>query len=261
MFYRSGSITLAALLCLPTCLYAQWFELQDPETGIECGLINAENVRLVIADPGSSLILVNGADRELVNTFVNDLAEVFIEGEPVGFLEFARDADDRRRVFWVTEIGSLYRLETNGEPVETEIFPEEVAGDCDPCLFWDNEADCTLSQDADGDGLSDDEERDVLGTDPFDADSDSDGVLDGEEVDLHGTDPLDVDTDNDGVSDGDEIIVFDTDPLEAQSRDGGLARGLVSGLCGLGAGGSALASLTLGLVSFRRRRCLRRWRR
>ena len=193
MFYRSGSITLAALLCLPTCLYAQWFELQDPETGIECGLINAENVRLVIADPGSSLILVNGADRELVNTFVNDLAEVFIEGEPVGFLEFARDADDRRRVFWVTDIGSLYRLETNGEPMETEIFPEEVAGDCDPCLFWDNEADCVIT--------------------PFDDSSDGNGT------------------------------------------------GLLAGLCGLGAGGSALASVTLGLVTFRGRRCLRRWRR
>src|SRR4051794_24879513 len=43
--------------------------------------------------------------------------------------------------------------------------------------------------DADGDGLSDEEEAD-LGTDPADADSDGDGVSDGAEVDA-GTDPLD----------------------------------------------------------------------
>jgi hypothetical protein len=43
--------------------------------------------------------------------------------------------------------------------------------------------------DADGDGLSDEEEAD-LGTDPADADRDGDGVSDGAEVDA-GTDPLD----------------------------------------------------------------------
>ncbi|MHC4065684.1 MAG: hypothetical protein ACYSUI_14470 [Planctomycetota bacterium] len=135
-----------AFLVLPLPLHAQWFGLEDPDTGIECGVINAENVRLVISDPDSTLILVSGADRVLVNTFVDDDSNVFIESEQVGFLEFARDANDRRRVFWVTDIGSLYRLETNGEPVATDFFPEEVEGSCDPCpLLWDNDADCRLN--------------------------------------------------------------------------------------------------------------------
>lgn len=43
--------------------------------------------------------------------------------------------------------------------------------------------------DADGDGLSDDEEED-LGTDPDNADTDGDGINDGDEVDC-GSDPTD----------------------------------------------------------------------
>ncbi len=45
--------------------------------------------------------------------------------------------------------------------------------------------------DADGDGLSDFDERTVHGTDPFAADSDGDGLSDSDEL-SHGTDPLDV---------------------------------------------------------------------
>ena len=54
--------------------------------------------------------------------------------------------------------------------------------------------------DADGDGLSYDEEI-ALGTDPLDPDTDGDGISDGDEVGM-GTDPLDDDTDDDGIIDG-----------------------------------------------------------
>ncbi len=63
----------------------------------------------------------------------------------------------------------------------------------------DNEAD------SDGDGLSDQQEMLVYGTDPDRADTDSDGLSDGDEVWIYGTDPLNADTDGDGVSDGDEV--------------------------------------------------------
>ena len=122
--------------------YGQWFDLTDPQTNTVCGLVNAENVVMVISDPDSSLMLVNGNDRVLANTLVNDVAEVFIDDSPVGAIEFATDRTGRRRVFWVTEIGSLYRLTPNGEPVATETFPEEVVGGCDPCEYWDITADC-----------------------------------------------------------------------------------------------------------------------
>ena len=58
----------------------------------------------------------------------------------------------------------------------------------EPCA---TPADMTGSrQDSDGDGLYDDDETDIYGTDPTKADTDGDGVDDGQEV-YDGTDPLD----------------------------------------------------------------------
>ena len=49
-------------------------------------------------------------------------------------------------------------------------------------------------------------------------DSDGDGLSDRNEVNLHGTDPFDWDTDGDGVSDGDEIEAG-TDPNSVPDPD------------------------------------------
>lgn len=57
--------------------------------------------------------------------------------------------------------------------------------------------------DTDGDGLSDERERE-LGTDPEQADTDGDGIPDGEELELE-TDPNAADTDGDGIPDGEEL--------------------------------------------------------
>lgn len=59
-------------------------------------------------------------------------------------------------------------------------------------------------KDTDGDGLSDDEEKD-LGTDHNKTDSDNDGLFDREEVKVYKTDPKDPDTDGDGMVDGQEV--------------------------------------------------------
>lgn len=73
------------------------------------------------------------------------------------------------------------------------------------------------SADSDGDGLTDDEETNIYGTDPSIADSDGDGIDDGNEVAYWGSDwgsdddgdgiinLLDADSDNDGIKDGAEI--------------------------------------------------------
>lgn len=66
--------------------------------------------------------------------------------------------------------------------------------------------------DSDGDGLSDWDEQNVYGTDPYNADPDGDTVPDGEEL-SYGTDPWNWDTDGGGVSDGEEIYWQGTDPL------------------------------------------------
>ncbi|NNC87914.1 MAG: hypothetical protein HKN82_05575 [Akkermansiaceae bacterium] len=68
--------------------------------------------------------------------------------------------------------------------------------------------------DSDGDGLSDQDEIRIHGTDPNNPDTDGDGLLDGQEVNDTGTDPLNPDTDGDGCDDGAELN-GGTDPLDA----------------------------------------------
>ncbi|NQW20107.1 MAG: thrombospondin type 3 repeat-containing protein [Chloroflexi bacterium] len=81
----------------------------------------------------------------------------------------------------------------------------------------DNDCDGLIDEDftaidSDQDGLSDFEEFNVFGTDPFNTDTDGDTFSDSEEI-LAGTDPLDpysvpgtpvIDTDGDGIADGDD---------------------------------------------------------
>jgi len=72
-----------------------------------------------------------------------------------------------------------------------------------------------FSDDADGDGLTNAEERDA-GTDPRLADSDRDGLPDSAELDA-GTDPLKADFYGVGTKDGLEIM-RGTDPLDPESK-------------------------------------------
>lgn len=72
-------------------------------------------------------------------------------------------------------------------------------------------------QDTDGDGIGDDDEFLVTGTDPNNPDSDGDSLVDGVEVDSH-MNPLDPDMDKDGVSDGQEVQQG-TDPFFPEQSD------------------------------------------
>ena len=100
-----------------------------------------------------------------------------------------------------------------------------------------------IRRDSDGDGLFDDEEINVLGTDPLNVDSDGDGLVDGSGglvpvselpggIDMdsdnfvdgeqdYGTSPTSADSDGDGVPDGDEISLYGIDPTASNLGDVG----------------------------------------
>lgn len=85
--------------------------------------------------------------------------------------------------------------------------------------------------DADSDGLYDDDEYNVYGTDAYNWDSDGDGKSDGEEVYV-GTDPtvwdheaVSADTDGDGLYDLDEAEIYGTDSYAWDSDGDGRSDG------------------------------------
>lgn len=75
-----------------------------------------------------------------------------------------------------------------------------------------------MGNDSDQDGLTNDDEVNVHGTDPGNPDSDNDGLTDGDEVNVHGTNPLAGDSDGDQMPDGFEIEFG----LAANTNDAGL---------------------------------------
>lgn len=103
----------------------------------------------------------------------------------------------------VTPADGFYPID---EPMTTRSMPKSIAEiDCQIDFYW--------QIDSDGDGLSDCQEIEIYGTDPFNPDSDGDGLSDWEEIYIWGTDPLNPDTDGDGYLDGEEVKAG-YDPLD-----------------------------------------------
>lgn len=81
-------------------------------------------------------------------------------------------------------------------------------------IRWEKKA---TELDTDNDGLTDDDEVNVYGTDPTLADTDGDTLSDGDEINIFGTDPLLTDSDADGMPDEFEIA----NALKATENDAG----------------------------------------
>ena len=99
-------------------------------------------------------------------------------------------------------------------------------GDTGTLLDWElNIYGTEINIDRDGDGLTNNDEINIHGTDPDDIDTDDDQINDGDEINIYGTNPLSIDTDNDNLEDGREILVNGTDPLDDDTDDDGLLDG------------------------------------
>lgn len=109
-----------------------------------------------------------------------------------------------------------------GVVVDTDDDDDGICNDADPCpsnfgevgdpcddgnQYTENDvlqSDCSClgdEFDTDGDGITDNEEVNIYGTDPLQDDTDGDGLTDGAEINQSGTNPLEEDTDGDGCSD------------------------------------------------------------
>lgn len=82
------------------------------------------------------------------------------------------------------------------------------------------------SQDSDNDGLTDGEEIALYNTNPLAADTDGDLLSDLAEVRRHGTSPRRADTDRDMLSDNEELARTGTDPLEPDTDGDGIIDGV-----------------------------------
>ncbi len=111
----------------------------------ECGIVNAVSaetglpIQLVILTETAELMIVSRTDTILSFTQVDLANQVFDDGVPRGFVEFADDGDGFRTVWWVSLDGSVVLV----DPFTAEIFagtdfPEDFINvPCDACEFVD----------------------------------------------------------------------------------------------------------------------------
>ena len=123
-----------------------------------------------------------------------------------------------------TAVTTSHTYNSPGTYISTlTVRDDDNATDSDTVMVTANPA--PQPGDRDGDGLSDDDEANLYGTDPDDADTDDDLLIDSLEVLTYHTNPFNPDTDGDGLWDGDEVTIYATSPTDRDSDDDGLTDG------------------------------------
>jgi len=123
---------------------------------------------------------------------------------------------DKKDAYW----GFLFGLTASGYSGNLDADNDGLSNDEEKQLGTDPH-----NPDTDGDGLSDGDEIHRYHSNPLQVDSDGDGLKDGEEVTKYMTDPSKPDTDGDGLKDGEEVMTYHTDPLKADTDGDGLNDG------------------------------------
>lgn len=149
LFKSSIGAALAAVLAMAPKASAQfkpWELFLDSASTSACDVINASNAELVLLSSTSQLRIVSGTDVTLEDSFVDADGFVFLEGNPVGVIDFATDGDGLRTVWWMSLTGTVVDVNGfTGEPTQTDEFPSDfVDVPCDACAFWDDPAACEV---------------------------------------------------------------------------------------------------------------------
>jgi hypothetical protein len=223
---RSAHFTLRAFPGLNKTLVA-WN--QPGQTGLSQVLLNATDFSTIVDLP-----LFFGKFADPANGIDYLLSFVILGGDFDPAYDLLTPAllspEETERLAWFTDRmaevkAAMEAAQANGQA--TNNVPATNAGSGGPGVqvFFRL---VELYQDSDGDGILDHHERDVTGTDPWDADSDNDGFSDGAEFEA-GSDPHNAnstpandaggppgtDLPPDGDEDGDTIPnALDADPLD-----------------------------------------------
>lgn len=124
----------------------------------------------------------------------------------------------------ITRLGALERVNLNGNPqIECEALELLATVKYQVSVVY-NQCD-NSNLDSDNDGITDEDEINIYGTNPHRRDSDFDGLSDFEEINTYSTDPNNADSDGDGLDDGDEVNQHNTDPNNADSDGDGFSDG------------------------------------
>jgi len=156
----SGLVATMAWFALPTTAWAQfgkpWERFEDPQTGDICGVVNTSNANLTVVAQTGEVILITGRDRRLNRLFVDEDNNVFYNGFAAGQILFADDADGYPAVFWMTDRGTVVKVdERTGEPSDSRLLPEEIGNTgCDPCGSIDDDPLCDRNPIDDNAGLN-----------------------------------------------------------------------------------------------------------
>jgi choice-of-anchor C domain-containing protein len=163
--------------------------------------------RFVPIDSGSVGYPSFTADGEAV-FFTKDTTQSF-SGELRSSSQF--DSSEFEIAYASADGGPVRSIPLPGDQIYANVSPDgtKIAYADNSSGTWDiYVADLLPMNDADHDGLSDEEEV-TLGSDPNDPDTDDDGLNDFQEVRTYATNPLLPDSDGDGLSDNEEVRDLD----------------------------------------------------